>query len=165
MRYQEDSLQITILDEFIRRDRFHFSFISFWTTTGKIWPRSFVHLFKALLGRFPIDHIPDGTEVLSFAIFVLKAISWWYQWAGRGTLKVKFILLISMLPSINPQQRFKLPNHRILILTNPGSRLVSCGSALLLLQMRRTHCISLHANGPWLFVLHQPSPSTSLNSS
>lgn len=84
---------------------------------------------------------------------------------AAGTLKGKLILLISMLPSINPQQWFKLPNDGVLILTNPGFRLVSCGSALLLLQKRRTHCISLHANGPCLFVLHQPSPSTSLNPS
>lgn len=42
---------------------------------------------------------------------------------------------------------------------------VPCRSALLLGQKRRTHCISLHANCPCLFVLHQPSPSTSLNRS
>lgn len=42
---------------------------------------------------------------------------------------------------------------------------VSCRSALLLGQKRRTHCISLHTNCPYLFVLHQPSPSTSLNPS
>ena len=42
---------------------------------------------------------------------------------------------------------------------------VSCRSALFLGQKRGIHCISLHANCPCLFVLHQPSPSTSLNRS
>lgn len=34
-----------------------------------LWPSI---LFKALLGHFPIDNIPDGTEVFGFAVFILE---------------------------------------------------------------------------------------------
>lgn len=32
------------------------------------------HSFEAFLGRFPVDDIPDGAEVLGFAVFVLEAV-------------------------------------------------------------------------------------------
>lgn len=29
---------------------------------------------EAFLGRFPVDDIPDGAEVLGFAVFVLETV-------------------------------------------------------------------------------------------
>lgn len=64
-----------------------------------------------------------------------------------------------MLPSVNPQQRHKLPNDRILIL-HPSSAKFSPPSQI---PNSRTHSISPHPNAPRLLILHQPSPPTPLN--
>lgn len=50
---------------------------------------------ESLLHHLPVDHIPDGTEVLGLAVLVLQ--------------------VIGMLPSINTQQWCVLANNRILV--------------------------------------------------
>lgn len=55
----------------------------------------FPHLLEALLGRLPVDDIPDGLEVLGLAILVIK--------------------VVSVLPGINTQDWAELANNRILV--------------------------------------------------
>lgn len=82
-------------------------------------PNDHPNLLKPLLRRLPIDNIPNSLEILRLAILVLQ--------------------IIRMLPSINPQQRPKLPDDGILIR------------------------VRLDPNGPGLRILHQPRPAGALD--
>lgn len=101
-------------------------------------------LGEALLSRLPINHIPDSIEVFSLPILVLQAASQIIDQHNRFHIRTSHTRkgihsLISMLPRINPQQRLKLPHHRILIRICPYPHL------------------------PSLRILNQPSPPTPLN--
>jgi hypothetical protein len=62
-------------------------------------------LLEALLGRFPVDDVPDGIEILGFAVFVLKAerdgSTTSRSIQKMRTSKKGFDLLVCMLPGIN----------------------------------------------------------------
>jgi hypothetical protein len=72
-------------------------------------------LLEALLGRLPVDHIPDGLEVLRFTVLVLEAVIV-SPWAALGN--VTGDLLVSMLPSIDTKNRPELSNNGVLVLVD-----------------------------------------------
>ena len=84
---------------------------------------------KPLLSSLPVDHIPDSTKVLHLTVLILQAIKLGkkkitishhhllqaYAASGEDVETGKYVL-ISMLPSINSQQRHLSANNRILVL-------------------------------------------------
>lgn len=98
---------------------------------------------EALLGSLPVHHIPDSLEVLGLAVLILEAVvsvSTYSSQHPNSQQRKQKDLLVRMLPRINPQNRPKLPHHRILIRIRPN----------------------LHI--PRLRILHQPRPPTPLYS-
>lgn len=97
---------------------------------------------EALLRRLPVNHVPDSLEVLGLAVLILEAVvsvSTSSSQRPNSQQRKQKDLLVRMLPRINPQNRPKLPDDRILIRIRPN------------------------LDTPCLCILHQPRPPTPLD--
>ena len=63
-------------------------------------PPKIVALLETLLGRFPVDHVPDSVEVFGLAVLVLQATQRQHDDAMFGRIGNP---LIGVLPSVNAQ--------------------------------------------------------------
>ena len=77
-----------------------FQFVKYYYTHR--FPRAFqmkvlhnITLLQPLLSRLPVDNVPDGREVLSLAVLVLK--------------------VVCVLPSVNAENRAELADHGVLV--------------------------------------------------
>ena len=69
-------------------------------------------LLESLLGRLPIDDVPDCVEVFGFTVLILKTITC----QRLSPLWTVGNILVSVFPRIYTQERPELPNNRVLIL-------------------------------------------------
>lgn len=128
-------------------------------------------LLETLLGSLPVQDLPDSLEILGLAVLVVEA---------KKRKNVRCVsrvcvqhapgsnLLVSVLPSINAQQRSHLSNHGVLVLhqnkqresasSNPFSnRKIMCSCHV------QTYRLSLNPNLARDVMLDQPNPATALH--
>jgi hypothetical protein len=70
------------------------------------------NLSKTLLNSLPVNHLPDGLEILGLAVLVLQAACALAE-VGRESPKH---LLVGVLPSIDTEEGLELADNGVLVL-------------------------------------------------